>query len=59
MLLAFTEKIYPVTKKEPAQLTSATKGLPAHDMVFIFFTFLSGVFKSSVFISFKKNNLHL
>ena len=28
-------------------------GLPAHDMAFIFFTFLRGVFKSSVFISFK------
>ena len=28
-------------------------GLPAHNMVFIFFTFLRGVFKSSVFNSLK------
>ena len=28
-------------------------GLPAHDMVFILFTFLRGLFKSSVFNSFK------
>ena len=28
-------------------------GLPAHDMVFIFFTFLRGVFKSSVFNNLK------
>ena len=37
----------------------AQLGLPAHDMVFIFFTFLREVIKSSVFKSFKKCNLHL